>query len=277
MIRDAALASQFKSRREQNQWLATALGENLSLLSDALAHSRRAVAGSPLQGEVYAHLAELSFLESPRSERKLALIDQALLARPHSGDVLFAAGREAAIAGRQEEAIDLLTRAFDAERSTQKLVIELIATQTSVEEFVKVFEPDLVAIRMLREQYEAEGIGPAVDQVTELLAERATQEAEQLEGAAASALHQEASRMWIALQRPEDAAQSAALAVRASPLDFDARSHWARCLMATGQYKEAQKQWQWCISRRPADDYLRQQLADAKQKELAAGASPRVR
>jgi len=277
MIRDAALASRFKSRREQNEWLATALGENLSLLSDALTHARRAVAGSPLQGEVYAHLAELSFLESPRAERKSALVDQAVLARPYSGDVLFAAGREAAIAGKHERAIDLLQQAFHAERSTQKLVIELIAMQTSVEEFVEVFKPDLVGIRMLREQYEAEGIGPAVEQATELLAERAMQEAEQLEGSAASVLYLEASRMWIALQRPQDAAASAALAVRASPLDFDARSHWARCLMATGHYKEAQKQWRWCITRRPADDYLRQQLADAKQKELAACVSVQVR
>ena len=69
-ICDAALASQFPTRESQDAWLDVAVGPPRRYLDAALAHCRHAVRLCPLQGEGYAYLAELSFLDGPWQPRR---------------------------------------------------------------------------------------------------------------------------------------------------------------------------------------------------------------
>jgi cytochrome c-type biogenesis protein CcmH/NrfG len=268
MIRDAALASRVGSRREQAAWLRAALDENYQLLTDALRAANRAVHGSPLQGAVYTSLAELSFLRSPQPEHPAALISQALLVRPHSGNVLLAAGRESAIAGDQDRALHLLHEAFHSQREIQKLVIEILAPQTATAEFVAAFEPDLEELRLLREHYVGAQRQQAVAEVTQLLAEAAAREATATRGLAAARLWQESSRMQRDLGQISAALEAARMAGRSAPLDYDVREHLAHSLVAAGHYEEATKQWQWCLTRKPGNDHIRQRIRSAKQLAL---------
>ena len=107
-FRDAALASQFPTRQAQDAWLDVAVGPNRKYVDAALVHSRRAIRLCPLQGEAYAYLAELSFLEGPGAAPKEALIAQALKVRPFEGIVLLAAGKEAALTGELSQSLQAI-------------------------------------------------------------------------------------------------------------------------------------------------------------------------
>jgi hypothetical protein len=86
-IQDAALASRFSSSAELRAWLERAFGNRAELLYRADAAARRAVGLCPLQGEGYALLGELCFLDGGQGDAVDAYFAQALRVRPHDGSM----------------------------------------------------------------------------------------------------------------------------------------------------------------------------------------------
>lgn len=68
-LRDAAEASQFTTADELNDWLDRAVGKPVKLLKRALVCARRSVKLCPLQGDAYALLNELEFLDPSPANR----------------------------------------------------------------------------------------------------------------------------------------------------------------------------------------------------------------
>ena len=97
-IRDVVRNGGFADHGAAREWLKTAFGDAVALLSRAQLHARRALRLCPLQGECYLQLATLAFLDetSPARDR---LIEQALTLRPCDGRIHIRSGPTAASGG----------------------------------------------------------------------------------------------------------------------------------------------------------------------------------
>jgi O-antigen ligase/tetratricopeptide (TPR) repeat protein len=269
-IRDAALASQFPTREAQDRWLQRVTGENRSLLDQALRHAQRALRLCPLQGEGYVYLAELAFLHSASPQLKHEFVEQALHVRPYSGVVLFAAGGEAALVEDYERALRMWKQAFDSDPEQQIRIIESFAAQMPAEAFLEQFRPDRIALGRLHHFYRQQRDLDAARFVGLRFAAELEQEAPQQETAAAAALWDQASNVYAALGDSLQAVRCARQAVLLTPDHFARRQRLATALVNNYEYEEAVSQLQWCLSRRPDDSALQQQLEQANRQRLAS-------
>ena len=142
-IRDAAIASQFSSRDELDEWLSRAVGDHRRLLYGALWHARTGLQLCPLQGEAYLYLAQLCFLEGGDASAKAAYVAQSLRLRPCDGEVLFEAGREALLAGDPAAAQTHWKRCFHAGGTSRTKLVKLLAGHVSLVQLISSYEPEL--------------------------------------------------------------------------------------------------------------------------------------
>jgi tetratricopeptide (TPR) repeat protein len=259
-IRDAALASHFPSREAQDQWLGVAIGQNRKYLDEALVHTHRALRQCPLQGQGYVYLAELAFLEGKPSQARSQYIGQALRVRPYHGAVLFAAGREAALAGQLTLALDLWKRAFHQDPDQREAIIALLAPQMPASFFVSQFQPDLRGMHKLFERYR----GLARHDQARVVGESF---ATMLEQAARDATSLEAANFWRLAQTVYHylgnqplATRCAAEALAIAPNNFSLRYRVAMVLCQQQQYEQAYEHLMWCVQRKPDDPELRRRL-----------------
>lgn len=256
-IRDAARASKFASRAEQDKWLARVIGDNRRWLDAARAHARAAQTLCPLQGQGYVLLAELSFLDGPDAVNPRALLQQALLVRPHDAHVLYAAGREAALSGRTETALEFWKRAFDHDPKYRAEIIATVAPRVSAQEMLAHFEPDLQQTRELYRFYRDTQADEPARVVARRLVALVEQDAAQAEtrNRATRAWH-EAHRLYAFLGENEKSLHCIRQAARLSPHDFALRKAMAAQLLTCGQHEEALAELRWCRRRKPHDDAI---------------------
>ncbi len=269
-IRDAALASAFPSKASQDAWLDVAIGDSRHLLELAQTHSRRAVQLSPLQGIGYIQLAELSFLDSPRESTKYAYIDQAARVRPHSGQVLFTLGKEAALAGNLPVAFQHWKRAFQRDPEIRQVMINSLADQIPCELFVSSFEPDTQTSEQLFQHYQAKGRIQEARFVGLRLANRLQQDAQTKSSREAASHWRRAQETFTWLGDNDKALHCQRNAVGLAPLDFDSRRTLARLLTKQHHYPEAIEQFEWCVRRQPDDKSLRNELADLRILQVSS-------
>jgi tetratricopeptide (TPR) repeat protein len=271
-IRDAALASAFPSKAAQDAWLNVAIGEHRKLLDQAQSHSRLAVQLSPLQGLGYVQLASLCFLESPRDDMKLAYIEQAARVRPNDGQVLFIRGKEAALAGNQEEAYQFWKKAFTQDWEIRQLLIDSLADQVPADFFVTTFGPDTETLGQLFDRYDKKGRREEATWVSgHYLAALKKDAATKSPGEAADCW-QRAQATYSWLGDTERALQCQQQVLELSPLNFNGRHTFANLLKQQQRYAEAITQYEWCLRRQPDRDDLRNELADAKMRVLQSEA-----
>ena len=141
-IRDAALASGFASFGQTRRWLHRAFGDRCELLVEAHQHADRTTRITPLVGESYLALAELSFLSPPPHRDHVALIERAVSLRPNDGRVLFEAGRLVQAEGRHDRAIELWRRSCRYPGSHwQALVALMCGNGVPAEVFLEQIQP----------------------------------------------------------------------------------------------------------------------------------------
>ena len=245
-IRDAVAASGFDNLEEQNAWLARVTGDNRRWLDLAYFHACRALQLCPLQGEAYTLLAELSFLQGPHELQQQALLQQAMVVRPHDAQVLFAVGRDAALAGDDATAIALWRDAFHRESKIRQQVIAIVGPKISAEEFIGHFEPTKPQMREMFTFYRDVQLVESATAVASRLAAIAEQEANDTTGDAASSLWNDAHRYYAFIgDQPRALAcieRSAALA----PHNYDFRRSLAAQLLYNNRYDEAIAELRWC-------------------------------
>jgi len=272
-IRDAALASQFPSKEAQDEWLAVATGENRYRLHQALSQCRRGLQGCPLQGEGYVYLADLSFLEGPQNEAKHAYIAQAQKVRPHSGLVLFASGQEAALAGDLVGALQLWKRAFDQDPEIRTLIIESYADKMPAGYFLSAFEPETGGLSRLFRHYHRLNRVQDARVVAAQYVKAVERDVRSAEDRQASDLWFQARDAHVLLGARDQALACVQRAVELDPTHFDKRLSLAQLSVENGRFADAVQQFQWCLRRKPHDDRLNQQLADAKRHSLQQSSS----
>jgi tetratricopeptide (TPR) repeat protein len=267
-IRDAALASQFASKEEQNSWLDRAIGENMKLLHLALVHCQRAVRNGPLQGEGYVYLAELSFLLGSSADAKDAYIDQAYRVRPHSGVVAFARGQERALVNDFEGALKHWHVAFQHDPRIRSLIIEKFAPNMLAEDFLKHFQPGVDGLRQLQRNYVRVGNTADAQAIARQLADKLVEQARSATGSVAAIAWNEAQGMYTFVQDSTTALKCAKHAVKFEPNSVSFRHALGRLLLHNEDYEAATRELQWCLRRKPGDPRLVQLLTAANRGSL---------
>jgi len=255
-IRDAAIASQFNDRQQQDEWLARAVGDNRRHLDKAAHHARRAVALCPLQGKGYVLSADLAFLNLPEVDVRPDFIAQAIQVRPYSGHVLFAAGKEAVLSGDLKQALEFWRRAFQRGIKFQNAIINTLGPQLPAAFFIDNFNMDREGTRLLYQYYQQTGALDESQVAAALFASKTVESAAKISGPPAADLWTTAHSLYLFLGDPLQALEAAEQAVTQSPNDWELRRNWALRLVDTQRYDQAIAQLKWCMKRRPDDQSI---------------------
>jgi tetratricopeptide (TPR) repeat protein len=188
--------------------------------------------------------------------------------RAYSGEVLLAAGGEAALAGRTSQALAFWRRAFQQGTEFQSRLIELLAPQASASFFLKNFEPNLGGMRLLCSHYGKIGRAGDLRLLRDRLAEMLVQEAAGQAGRRSAHLWREASGVYHGLGDGAKALDCAWRAVQLAPDDFQSHRELAARLLEQERLDEAVQELRWCRRRRPDDQKLVGELEAAYRRRL---------
>jgi len=252
-IRDAAIASHFPSSDALYEWLKRAVGDRRRLLDLAAWHAREGLVLAPLHAEGYLDLAELCFLGGADDAEKGALVDQALRVRPHDADVLFAAGREAVLAGAMAKAVAYWRESFRNDGPSQWKLIQLLAGRVPVSFFLDSLQADLTAMRRLAIAYRGLNLPSQRTALNRRLADQAARQAAVARGEQAVTLWLEAHRAYQETGLIPQATWSVRRAVAFAPYDYKVRYVAGVWFYRQHRFEEAESHLRWCLHRRPHD------------------------
>ena len=262
-IRDAAMRSKFKSRVDLDNWLVDGVGPHYRYLDEALFHTRRALALGPLHGNACLFLAELCFLENALPETKDAYVQQALDISPYDGDVLIAAGREAALAFDRERVVYYWKRAFEGSPSHRELLITTAAgAGIRAAEFMEIFKPRWPEIGLVYKTYARISTPEEVRELREAYLALAETEVPKLPRTEAGNALFEMYQIFKETGLIDRARDCLSRAVEANPVNLAYRHSYAIELRDAGDYVEAEKQLNWCLQRVPSNLAIKQDLTE---------------
>jgi O-antigen ligase/tetratricopeptide (TPR) repeat protein len=265
-IRDAALASQFKSPAELRGWLSKAFGDNCELLSCALLNARAGLAKSPLEGSGYLTLAELCFLEGGRPTDVAAYIDQGLHVRPYDGDLLFEVGKQALVGGDVETAMRQWAKCFRDTGPHQLKIVYLLAGRIPASLFIEGFQPDWHTLPHIWTRYRDSGQPQDLIVLVNYSAQVAQRQALEKSNPTAESIWRWQAAMYRDLNQPEAALACLQRAYQADPRIFEVRYQLGHALMAGGRFAEAEPHLRWCLARRPGEKSLSSALAEISER-----------
>jgi len=265
-IRDAAVASQFRSAAELDAWLARAVGPNRVLLSRAWRHARRAAALAPLQGDDYLKLAELGFLRGQGYAEADAYVHQALAVRPYDGELLLEVGRQWAGRGIVEPALACWSRAIRIEGPHRIVIARCVAGQIPVAAVIADFAPEWDT---LPEFWQAVRAG-APSEVRALLMYAEQQTQREAAKPQAPVLWRRLAQMEAEAGLPDRALAILVHAAQRAPQDYPTRRALGAALLEAGRHSEATQHLQWCLERQPSDAHVRKLAMTAARAVVVA-------
>ena len=267
-IRDAALASQFKSKVELNAWLVRAFGKDCELLAAALCNAHESVAESPLDGDAYLLLAQLCFIEGANRKQVAAYLDQGLRVRPSDGDLLFEVGKEALVNGDNERAIGLWRRCFKDPGLHQLKIVYLLAGRYPAALFTELFQPEWHTLSPIwaryLEQQQPEDLAHLLTYARNVT-ERQTREKLDVP---ADTIWLRQAQMYRDMKQPKEELDCLEHAYQCNPRDFEVRYALGQSLLQSGRLVEAEPHFRWCMARQPANKNISaalRQISNARQ------------
>ena len=266
-IRDAAIASQFPSTEALNAWLGRAIGEHRELLYRALWHARQAAMRCPLQGEAYIFLAELSFLEGSDQSVKVALVEQAICVRPYDAKVLLMAGKEAAIAGEVEAAVEHWRKSFKYSVDGKWEVVQLLSQRIPANITMQILEPAANDLNLFSRAYQSLGDPVQVEEVCKFFEQLLWQANK--ENQIVLPLWMTLSRAYKQIEKNDKALVCARQACKCDVNAYEARLLMASVLFELSAYSEAEQHLRWCVSRRPEHEPARSLLKKIVMKKMS--------
>jgi len=267
-IREAAIASKFASSQILKQWLLKAFGENSQLLYRAHFHTRQALRLCPLQGEGYLYLANLCFLEGHATQAIDAYVQQSLQVRPHSGRVLFEAGRQRFLLGQVEQGFSDWQQIYHDTGPHQQQIVHLLTGQMPAAGFLELFEPGWSTLPLLWKQYRQRGSQQdwqAMIDYTTIFARKIRNQKNFFQ---AAYIHNALANMHRDLDHPEEYLNYVQKANAIAPNVYTFRRSLGRALLQAKQYPLAVPHLRWCLARRPEDRSLQRELIEAKKSRL---------
>jgi tetratricopeptide (TPR) repeat protein len=265
----------FRSRAALMEWLPEAIGPHWLHLQACLDHARRALALCPLEGRGYVHVAELSLLWTADRTAQAACTEQAMRVRPYDGEVLYAAGNEALMAGNEALWREHLKRAFCCGRQLQQQILSDRVAGASPEllplviaDILREFQPNLDSARFLCSLCAKRCTPEQLAPLLRYQADRAESEAPTRNNAAAAVVWVEAVRLHRQLQDEAAALRCARNALQCDAGNYNAHYQLGLCLLGQAQFAEAESQLRWCLQRTPNDGTLENNLREALKGRL---------
>ncbi len=261
-IREAALASAFPTRDAQDTWIDRVVGNRRLFLTQAVRHARNSLRLSPLQGDAYLYLSELSFLVDPRPEQQERWVEQALCARPHSGALRFAAGQQAILKGDVARGLEQWKRAYQMDPLLRPQIARQLVGRVPVQVFLDQFEPrpaDMVALHEYCQSLGAHSDAALI----------ATRYVDCIVNPSAPSTHSEEWQQayTYATQIGDPRSRDCALqAVQIDPENYTMRRRLAMEFFAAGAFSDAVDQLEWCLRQTPRDRGLQGKLAMAREQ-----------
>ncbi len=277
-IRDAAVRSRFGNRAALDEWLSRAVGDGRRDLEAASWHARRALQFCPLQGEAYVYLGELCFLDGAPGAAKSLCIAQALKVRPHSGEILLAAGSDAALTGDLDAAVGYWRAALTKDRVVQIALSDLLVrSRIPVRFVVEQFQPRLPVARLLLDRYVADGMSDAeLAPLLEHYAQLGHAEATARSDDGVVELWHNLGDVYRRLNEPDQVLHCLQRAAEANPSDFRSRYALGALLLGRRQFADAEEQLRWCIRRQPENQQVEELMAQAVRGRVAQSGTSRA-
>ncbi len=259
-IRDAALAAEFDSRAATEEWLVRAFGDSSGRLIDAHRHAASAVRLCPLLAEAYFYLTDLRFLSPPSDRDPAPLVAQALSVKPYRGSVLYEAGKQQFLAGRQEEAMKLWQDAAARPGPHRLKLAASISGVVPAALFIQEFQPDWELTQACFDLYKKRGSEKDLQALARHSIVAARDSANKDTPRIAAYHWLQASAIQASLGNREAAVECAQESHRLDPTQFHIRMGLAEALYQAERYSEADSHFRWCVARRPDNEFLRIRL-----------------
>jgi O-antigen ligase/tetratricopeptide (TPR) repeat protein len=266
---------QFRSREARMEWLQRAVGPHWSHLSPCLEHARKALFLCPLEGRSYVHIAELSLLWAADRAAARTCIDQALRVRPFDGEVLYAAGNDALLAGDEPRWREYHKRAYRWGRPQQRRIVSdrLASTPTEslplvIADVLREFQPDLEIARFLYAGCESRCPREQLAPLIGYCARAAENEAAAMSGSEAANTLVMAHQFHKQLGDNEAALRCVRTALQCDSGSYSAHYYLGRCLLSQSQFAEAETHLRWCLQRKPNDKGLEEIVREAFKGRL---------
>jgi len=273
-IRDAA-RSLFTSTDEMDQWLNRpgVLGQERTLLEEAMQHFRASLKVCPLQPRPYLELAELIWLEGADGHAERDLVQQAVTARPGDARAQFAMGRLLWLNGEHKAAAEHWQYAFRQDAGYRGHLIMSLASYVPARFFLDYFEPDHASLKQLREAYRTSDDLIGYQLILESLARSSMQRARSLKAAAAEAEWMMAHECFAELGDLQQARNCGREAIAANPESYSAHHQFGIWLYHNGYFAESVDMLTWCLSQRPQESWLAS-IKDAARDKLKQNFTP---
>ena len=252
----------FESTQEVSEWLTRLAGEHQELLFEASAHALLSAQLSPLSGEGYLIVAQLSFLYPSAELSQPLLVDQALTTRPHDGEILFLAASISRQWGETDQTFGYLRQALRKDPKIRRQIVQQIGPTLTADEFIDKLDPDRTALAQLAGIYFDIGRRDESEVCADLFFADLDQEYSGLEVNDQSRLLKQAIALSLKLGRDSQTLALEKRALKLSPSDFQLRLRHARRLLASGNHSNAIKHFRWCVARKP-DPRLKAELRAA--------------
>ncbi len=267
-VREAAQASNFRSKHELRSWLKVAFGESSQLLYQAYVHAHSAIKLCPLQAEAYICLAELCFLEGHGMNTYYAYAEQGLRVNPLNPMHLFGIGKNYFIADDREQAMKLWRTAFAANGIHQQYIALILVQELTAQGFLHEFKPDLSAMEMLWQAYEANGSLQDQQAIMRYAAQETMRVTPSLVPEFACKAWNTLADMQLKLNDLHAAYQSLQQAYKAYPNSIDVRRKLGKCLIAFGQFDAAEHHLYWCTQQLPNHHPVQLELQQATRGKM---------
>jgi tetratricopeptide (TPR) repeat protein len=268
-IREAAIASKFRSAAELNNWLGTAFGDNSRLLYPALNHARIAAHLAPLQGSPYVRLAALAFLQGHGPEATETYLKQALLVRPYDGDLLFEVGADLCTRDQIDAGLECWTRAFRLRGEHRIKVARAVAGSMPFANLLELFQPEWDTLPEFWRVYRSDD-EVNVASLLNYASAQAMREAAATRPARAAVIWRRLAQMQLEAGQRDSCLVSLYHSHAACPDDFSTRRMLGMVLFDLGRPEEAASHLRWCQARRPDDARVADVLTQITRDRLAA-------
>lgn len=277
-LRRVAMEREFDSRGLLSQWLRRVVGDSLDDLLRAYSAAKRAVIMAPCSGDAWCVLANLAFLESFDAELPRRCISQALIVRPHDGNVLFMAAEQAALDGDAELATARWRECFAVSLEHREVILALVRTKLSAERAVALLDPDLAGLRAIDTAWSRQSSSDEMRSVRELrlaAVHAAATEAfsPQLASRRCSLLC-EAASLHRALGQHVQAADALTAAIAANPAHYAARMARVDLALMLDDPDAAKQHLDWLLLRRPDADAVQTRLNRLAQLRVRLASVP---
>ena len=273
-IRQTVEQTQFESTEARITWIQKITGDGFRDLTQATSAALQAVTVNPCAGNAWCMLAATSFLNTQDSGLPQACINQALLVRPHEGQVLFEAANQAELDGDKSRAMQLRQQCFAECPSERGRVLNVLLPMMSAVAACELLQPDVTGLRAIDGLWSRSSSKEDIKPVKELRLAKVYEAAQHVKGTKQSSLLYEAAIIERTLGNTENAAATITAALVANPNNFQMRLVHIDLALASGDTTTAKKEIDWCLLRRPDSQKLQGRIQRLKQLRIEQASMP---